>query len=166
MAAQRQRTTESRIHIVYSRTNGDDLGWHVRLQLPRVEGELLSRRSRDGEDAAVLFGAVSNRENQLHLLPDAQREARERVGRADAVAVQADAQGTPTDYARQPIEELRRLGPRVLQCGRHTGRQARGAALSAAAEPEEGSGAVGRLSRGAAAEGHGGLRVPPCLVAR
>ena len=36
----------------------------------------------------------------------------ERVGRADAVALQTDAQGAATDYARQPAEELRRPGRR------------------------------------------------------
>src|SRR5690242_9511839 len=32
----------------------DDPGRDIRLQLPRVEGQLLSRRSRGGEDAALL----------------------------------------------------------------------------------------------------------------
>src|SRR5215211_853893 len=54
----------------------NDLDRHLRLQLSRMEGELLSRGSRGGEDAAVLCGAVFHRRDQLHVLPDAEREDR------------------------------------------------------------------------------------------
>ena len=60
------------------------------------------------------------------------------LGGADAVAVQADAEGAAADHARQPAEELRRAASRVLPGRRHARRQARRAAVSAAAEPEEG----------------------------
>src|SRR2546430_3240443 len=80
----------SRRNCIESSLHG--LGWHFRLQLPRVEGEFLSRRSRGGEDAAVLRRAFFDRRDQLHVLPDADGEARRRMGRADAVAVSADAE--------------------------------------------------------------------------
>src|SRR5205814_1006816 len=87
-----------------------DLDWYVRLQLSRMEGQLLPLRSTCGQDAALLRGAVSHRRDQLHVLPHAQREAGRRLGRADAVALQADLEGPSTNHARQPAEELRRAG--------------------------------------------------------
>src|SRR5262245_33640072 len=104
------------MNIVYSATT-DGLGGHVRLQLSRVEGELLSVRSSRGEDAAVLRGAFSDGRDQLHVLPHAEREAGLGLGGADAVAVQADAQGVATDHARQPAEEHRIARGRVLSGG-------------------------------------------------
>ena len=52
------------------------------------------------------------------------------------------------------------------QVAGHARRQAGRAAVPAAAEPEEGPGAVRRVSRGAAAEGLRGVRVQAYLVAR
>ena len=76
------------------------------------------------------------------------------LGGADAVAVQADAEGAAAHHARQPAEELRRRSsPRFCRRRRHARRQARRAAVSAAAEPEEGPRAVRRVPRRAAAEG-------------
>src|ERR1700712_919395 len=46
--------------IVY-REPQHDLDWHLRLQLSRVEGQLLSGGSCGEENAAVLRGAVSDR---------------------------------------------------------------------------------------------------------
>src|SRR5580765_5461145 len=57
----------------------DDLDRYLRLQLPRMEGQLLSGRPRGGEDAAVLRGAISHRRDQLHVLSDAEREDRVRL---------------------------------------------------------------------------------------
>src|ERR1700682_5349560 len=88
--------------LVYSQRH--DLDWHVRLQLPGVEGQLLSRRPVRREDAAVLRRAFSHRRDQLHLLPDAEREAGGRMGGADAVALQVDAEGAAAHHARQPVE--------------------------------------------------------------
>jgi uncharacterized protein YecE (DUF72 family) len=51
-----------------------------------MERQLLSVGSRGGEDAAVLRRAVSDGRDQLHVLPHADREARRRLGGADAVA--------------------------------------------------------------------------------
>ena len=42
--------------------------------------------------------------DQLHVLPDAEREAGRRLGGADAVALQADAEGAAADHPRQPAE--------------------------------------------------------------
>ena len=69
------------------------------------------------------------------------------LGRADAVALQADAESAPPHHARQPAEELRRSRERLLRCRRHARRQARRAAVPTAAEPEEGSRALRRVSR-------------------
>src|SRR4051812_11526540 len=54
----------------------NDLGGHVRLQLCRMEGQLLSGHAAGGEDAPVLRGAIFNRRDQLHLLSHADREDR------------------------------------------------------------------------------------------
>src|SRR4051812_17157263 len=131
-----------------------------------MEGQLLSRRPRDGEDAAVLRRAVSDRRDQLHLLPHAERKDRVRLGGADPVAVQTDAEGAAADHARQPVEERRRIRRRLLPGGGDARRQARRAAVPAAAEPEKGPRAVRCVSRDAAAEGLRGVRIPSCVVAR
>src|SRR5882724_11273755 len=131
----------------------DDLDRHLWLQLPGVEGELLSGRPRDGEDAALLRRALSHRRDQLHLLPDAEREDRVRMGGADAVAVQADAEGAAAHHPRQPAETGGRARAGVLPGRGHARRQAGRAAVPAAAEPEKRSGAVRRVPRHTAAEG-------------
>ena len=59
---------------------------HVRLQLPGVEGQLLSRGSAGREDAAVLRRPVRHGGDQLHVLPDADAEAGGRLVRAGARA--------------------------------------------------------------------------------
>ena len=57
-----------------------NLGRHVRVQLPRVEGQLLSAEAAGGEDAGVLRAGVQHRRGQLHLLPHAQRQDPRRLG--------------------------------------------------------------------------------------
>src|SRR5262245_3020070 len=91
--ANRQTATTSteRMDIVYITT--DVLDWHVRLQLPRVERQLLSTGSASSEDAAVLRGSVPNRRDQLYVLSDAEREAREWLGGSNSVAIQTHAEG-------------------------------------------------------------------------
>src|SRR6185295_17735079 len=105
----------SRRNCIESSLHG--LGRHLRLQLPRVEGEFLSRRSRGEEDAAVLRGAFSDRRDQLHVLPDADREARRLVGGAGAVAVPLYAESAATHHARQPAEGRRRFDRAFLRGG-------------------------------------------------
>src|SRR6266851_1295619 len=87
-----------------------DLDRYLRLQLSRVEGQLLSGGSSRGEDAWVLRRPLSDGRDQLHVLPDADREASGRMGRANAVPLQADAQGAAAHHAWQPIEELQGAG--------------------------------------------------------
>ena len=83
---------------------------------------------------------------------------------------------TPSPY-KLTLKAPRRIthDSRLKNCGalvatllrgrRHARRQARRAAVPAAAEPEEGSRAVRRVSRRAAAEGVRRVRVPPSVVA-
>src|SRR5271166_1879670 len=54
------------------RTSGghEHLGRNFRLQLSRVERELLSGKVPHGEDAPVLRGALPDCRDQLHFLPD------------------------------------------------------------------------------------------------
>ena len=89
-------------------TDGDDLDWHLRLQLPRVEGQLLSRRSA----AAKMLPYYAARFPTVEINYTFYRMPNEKLvgglGGADAVAVQADAEGAAPDHARQPAEELRR----------------------------------------------------------
>src|SRR5438093_9394569 len=112
-----------------------------------MEGQLLSGGSSNSEDAAVLRGSISDRRDQLHVLPDAEREIGRRLGGADAVAVQAHAEGAAAHHARQPPEELRRSGQRVLSRGRNARRQTWRAVVSVAAVFEERPAALRRLSR-------------------
>src|SRR5476649_1857470 len=139
-ARPRDKTNRARIS-----SSLNDLDRHIRLQLPGMERELLSRRSRGEEDAAVLRRAVSHRRDQLHVLPDAERGDCRRLGGADAVALQAHAEGAAPHHARQPAEKRRGVRRRVLPGGLDARRQARRAAVSAAAEPEEGPGGVRRV---------------------
>src|SRR5438477_336991 len=97
-----RRTISSRRNCIESSLHG--LGRHLRLQLPRVEGQFLSRRSRRGEDAAVLRRTFSDGRDQLHVLPHADGETRRWLGRADAVAVSDHAQGAAADHPRQRDE--------------------------------------------------------------
>ena len=82
------------------------------------------RRISGGEDAAVYAERFPTVEINytFYRMPN---EAGGRMGGADAVAVQADAQGAAPHHARQPPEELRRARPDVLPRGRHARRQAR-----------------------------------------
>ncbi len=52
-----------------------------------MEGQLLSAGSARGEDAAVLCRPVSDRRDQLHVLPDAERKAGRRLGCSDTGAL-------------------------------------------------------------------------------
>jgi hypothetical protein len=105
----------------------NDLGWHVRLQLPGMEGQLLSRDAAGLEDAAVLRGTVFNRRDQLHVLPGAHRKDSRRMGSGDARPLQADAEGAEAlthdarlrgtaDRVRQFLETASILGPKLGAC--------------------------------------------------
>src|SRR5581483_8845937 len=131
-----------------------------------MEGKLLSVRFAGGEDAAVLRGAVSDGRDQLHVLPYADREARARLGRADAVAVQTDAESAAAHHTRQPAQGFGGAHRELLSGGGIARRQARRAAVPAAAESEEGSRALRRVPGRPAAEGLRRLRVPERLMAR
>ena len=164
-ARQTEKTIWQRMHLVYIQRH--DLDRDIGLQLSGMEGQLLSgRSSRRRRCCRILRGAVSDRRDQLHVLSDADREARRRVGGADAVALQAHAEGAAPDHARQPLEGLRPAGRVVLPGGGHARREARGAAVSASAQLEEGSGRLRRVPRRAAAEGVRRVRVPPRVLAR
>ena len=54
----------------------------VRVQLPGVEGDLLSREAPGVEDARVLRGALHDRRDQRDVLSHAEREDRRRLGAA------------------------------------------------------------------------------------
>ena len=121
-----------------------DLGRHVRLQLPGMEGQLLSGDAPGGQDAAVLRGAVSDRRDQLHVLPDADEKIVDGWNRAtpDRYALTLKAPKRITHDAR-----LRNCGDRVqqfLEAAATLGPEARRAAVPAAAEYEEGSRAARR----------------------
>src|SRR5579863_883440 len=49
-----------------------DLGWHLRLQLSRVERQLLSREPAHCSHAGLLCGALRLGRDQLHLLSNAE----------------------------------------------------------------------------------------------
>src|SRR5262245_10449441 len=66
-----QKPMHPRILLVYSR-EAHDLDRHLRLQLSRMEGQLLSGGPACGEDAAVLRRPLPDGRNQLHVLPDAE----------------------------------------------------------------------------------------------
>ena len=100
----------------------------------------------------------------FYRAPD--REDPRRLERGDARALQADAQGAEADHARRAAPRLRRSRAAVPRNGGRAGAEAGRAAVPAAAQSQEGSGAVRRLSRHVSAAGVRGLRVPPCIVVR
>src|SRR5712691_9046267 len=64
-------------------SRGGDLRRHLRLQLSRVEGKLLSGRSCGRENASLLRRAFPHRRDQLYLLSDAIGEDSCRMGTAE-----------------------------------------------------------------------------------
>src|SRR5919198_4480739 len=118
-----------------------------------MERQLLSGRFVRGEDAAVLRRPVSYGRDQLHVLPDAEREARRRLGGADAVAVQAHAESAAAHYARQSVEERGLARHWVLPGGGNARRQTGRAAVSAPAKSEKRFAHFRCIPRRAPAEG-------------
>src|SRR2546426_904738 len=113
-------------------------GRYVRLQLPRVEGAVLSAQAASLWDAQLLRRAAAHGRDQLHILPDAQRQNHRRVERGDAAAVHLRAEGTEAHHARFPAQ-VRGQAPRLLLRHRRRARpQARTPAVSAAPELQEG----------------------------
>src|SRR5436190_20953245 len=110
-----------------------------------MEGELLSRDAPGEKDAAVLRGAFSDRRDQLHILSRAQRTDSRRLEPGDTRAIQAHAEGTQANHARQATARLRGAGPPVSRDSRDARAEAGRAAVSAAAKPEEGSCALRRV---------------------
>src|SRR5688572_32859496 len=106
------------------------MGRNVRVQLPGMEGNVLSGEAARVEDAAVLRRAVPDRRNQLHVLSRAERENPRRMEQGDARAVQADAEGAEADYPRRAAARLRRPGPAVPRDGRLPWAQAWRAVIS------------------------------------
>ena len=80
---------------------------------PEWKGSFYPEKSRRGEDAAVLRGAVSDRRDQLHVLPDAEREAGRRAGPT----------GTPSPYKLTLKAPRRITHDRRLQRLRRAGRR-------------------------------------------
>src|SRR6476620_8838671 len=148
---QRTTTRTERIDIVYITT--DVLDWHVGLQLPGMEGQLLSIGSARCEDAAILRGAVPDRRDQLHVLSNAERKTRQWLGGANSVAVQAHVEGSSAYHPRRSAPKLWRLGQRILFRRGDARGKAGGPALPTAAECQEGPAAVRRILGCAAAEG-------------
>ena len=70
------------------------------------------------------------------------------------------------DHARRAAARLRRSGAPVPRDGRGARAEARSAPLSAAAQSQEGSGALRRVPRDLSAQGVRGVRVPPSVVVR
>ena len=103
-----------------------------------MEGHVLSADAARGEDAAVLRRTVSDRRDQLHVLPCAQREDPRWVEQGDAGSVQADAQGAAPDHTRCAAARLRGPRPSVPRNGVDARSEARCAAVSASADAEEG----------------------------
>ena len=108
----------------------------------------------------------SDRRDQLHVLSRAEREDSRRLEPGDARAIQADAEGAQANHARQrgcAIAETACASS--LETAATLGPEARRAAVSAAAKPEEGSRALRRVSRDVSAARLRRLRVPPRIVA-
>src|SRR4029077_19039829 len=72
----------------------EDVGRHLRVQLPRMEGQLLSAQAAGGEDAAVLRRALHDRRDQLHLLSHAEREDPRRLESRNSAGFPPHAQGS------------------------------------------------------------------------
>src|SRR5437879_909853 len=134
------RSTGSRSSST-SRPSGsrDDSRRDVGLQLPRVEGDVLSREVPRVADARVLRPAARDGRDQLYLLPDAECEDRRRLGRGHAGRLYVRAQGTAAHHAHRPAQGHRRSAALLSRDGAQARLQARAHSVPAAAQLQEGS---------------------------
>jgi uncharacterized protein YecE (DUF72 family) len=113
---------------------------------PEWKGSVLSGDAASGEDAAVLRRAVSDRRDQLHVLPAPNEKILDGWNKAtpERFKLTLKAPKRITHDAR-----LRDCGDRVRQFLETAARSVRSwrAAVSAAAEPQEGPRALRRVSR-------------------
>ena len=76
-------------------------GWHVRIQLRRVEGELLSRQDLIQKDVAVLCGTAYQRWRLTTRFTGCRPSGCCKVGlRSPARGIQVHVEGTSADYPR------------------------------------------------------------------
>ena len=143
----------------------DDLDRHLWLQLPRMEGQLLSSDAAVREDAAVLRRAVPDGRDQLHVLPRAEREDSRRLEQGDPRHIQADAEGAEAHHARSAAERLRGAGAAVLRDRGHAWPEDGRAAVPASSQSQEESCAVRRVPRDVSAARVRRVRVSPRVVA-
>src|ERR1700693_5305034 len=73
-----------------------------------MEGELLSRRFIDGEDAAVLRRAILHDRNQLHISPHSRAEDDRQLESADTREIPVCAQSAAKNHPLVDAEGLRR----------------------------------------------------------
>src|SRR6516165_4243972 len=78
---------------------------YERLQLQRVEGEVLSRELATERDAELLRPAVLRGGDQQHILPDARGKRCQLVGPRGAGELSFRAQGSIRDHAPQAAEK-------------------------------------------------------------
>src|SRR5258705_11957561 len=69
------------------------------LQLPRMEGKLLSGQAREREVARVLRPTIGHSRDQLHFLSHAQRQNDRRLGCGDPSDIHLCAEGAATYHA-------------------------------------------------------------------
>ena len=91
--------------------NSPDAAARVRrnlgLQLPGVARDLLPGEVQHRQDAGLLRRALPDGRDQLHLLPDAQREAARGLERRHTRALLVHAQGAPPHHSRFEAAAMR-----------------------------------------------------------
>src|SRR2546428_642353 len=143
-----------------TRASADVPRRHVRVQLRRVEGHVLSRRPPGLEDARLVRRALRDGRDQRDVLPDAERADARGVARHGAGRLHLRPEGAATDHARGPAPRRRRAAPVLLRHRPHARRQARPGPLPAPAQFQEGGRPARRPPRPAPAGAQGGVRVP------
>ncbi len=141
-----------------------NLGRHFRLQLPRVEGQLLSAEAAGGQDAGVLRAAFSTVEINytFYRMPNTKTLAGWDRDTPPGFRLTLKAPKRITHVAK--AARLRRAAAVLPRDRRDPRAQARRDTLPAAALVPQGSRGARRVPGAAAGADVRGVRVPPCLM--
>src|SRR5213592_4405121 len=103
---------------------------YVRLQLPGMEGKLLSAQTPDREVARVLCPTIRRGRDQLHVLPHAQRQNGRRLEYRDPGGIHLRVEGAATHHTLRAPAKHRRIAPLLMLYSSQIEHQTWGGAIS------------------------------------
>src|ERR1700722_13592629 len=123
------------------------LRWHKRLFVQGVERHVLSQGPASQANAPLLWRTLSDRRDQQHVLPHADGVGPASVGERRSHRFQVYPQGAAADHAQETAQGRKRFGVATARSRRGAEGAPRSAAISVAAELEEGRVPAARVSR-------------------